>query len=84
METSDRFLTIRKAEFFLLGLRGTGKYTFIKRLIPMLCILICFFPMSSGARARPQRPREAIYDRGTERLKRDDILIEPALIFFTV
>ena len=42
MEFQRRFLPIPKQSFFLFGLRGTGKSTWLKHLFPEALFVFCY------------------------------------------
>lgn len=61
METINRFLKSEKQSFFLLGPRGTGKSTFIKRTYPQALYLDLLLPdVFRNYTARPERLKELI------------------------
>jgi predicted AAA+ superfamily ATPase len=62
MEIIDRFLKAEKQSFFLLGPRGTGKSTFIKKGYPDALYIDLLLPdVFRSYSARPERLREAVY-----------------------
>jgi len=62
MELIGRFFKAPKQSFFLLGPRGTGKSTFIKRAFPDALYLDLLLPdVFRNYTARPERLREAVH-----------------------
>lgn len=62
METIRRFLKPEKQSFFLLGPRGTGKSTFIKRNYPQALYIDLLLPdIFRNYTARPERLKELVY-----------------------
>lgn len=74
METIKRFLKPEKQSFFLLGPRGTGKSTFIKKTYPQALYLDLLLPeVLRNYTARPERLRELI---GAHKEKRTVVIDE--------
>ncbi len=74
METIRRFLKPEKQSFFLLGPRGTGKSTFIKKTWPQALYLDLLLPeVFRNYTARPERLRELV---GAHREKKTVVIDE--------
>jgi predicted AAA+ superfamily ATPase len=68
METIERFLKPEKASFFLLGPRGTGKSTFIKKAFPNALYIDLLLPdVFRNYAAHPERLRESVYAQEEKR-----------------
>jgi predicted AAA+ superfamily ATPase len=82
METIDRFLKSERQSFFLLGPRGTGKSTFIKKLFPDALYLDLLLPdVFRSYSARPERLREAVHaQKGKKSIIVDEIQKAPQLL----
>ncbi len=62
METLRRFLKAEKQSFFLLGPRGTGKSTFIKKEFPEALYVDLLLPdVFRNYSAYPERLREVVH-----------------------
>ena len=62
MEILSRFLKADKQSFFLLGPRGTGKSTFIRRIFPDALYVDLLLPdVFRNYAARPERLREVVH-----------------------
>ncbi len=74
METLNRFIKSEKQSFFLLGPRGTGKSTFIKKTYPQSLYLDLLLPdVFRNYTARPERLRELV---GAHKEKRTVVIDE--------
>jgi predicted AAA+ superfamily ATPase len=82
METINRFLTSEKQSFFLLGPRGTGKSTFIKKAFPDALYVDLLLPdVFRSYSARPERLRESVHaQKGKKSIIVDEIQKAPQLL----
>jgi predicted AAA+ superfamily ATPase len=82
METINRFLTSEKQSFLLLGPRGTGKSTFIKKAFPDALYVDLLLPdVFRSYSARPERLREAVHAlKGKRSIIVDEIQKAPQLL----
>lgn len=82
METIKRFLTSEKQSFFLLGPRGTGKSTFIKKAFRDALYVDLLLPdVFRSYSARPERLREAVHaQKGKKSIIVDEIQKAPQLL----
>lgn len=82
METINRFLKAEKQSFFLLGPRGTGKSTFIKKAFPDALYLDLLLPdVFRSYNARPERLREAVHaQKGKTTIIVDEVQKAPQLL----
>jgi predicted AAA+ superfamily ATPase len=82
MEIISRFLKTEKQSFFLLGPRGTGKSTFIKKAFPEALYLDLLLPdVFRNYTAYPERLREAVHARrGIRTVIIDEIQKAPQLL----
>lgn len=65
METIGRFLSTEKQSFFLLGPRGTGKSTFIRKAFPGAVYIDLLLPdVFRNYSAYPERLREMVHAQG--------------------
>ncbi|MGK5091734.1 ATP-binding protein [Deltaproteobacteria bacterium TL4] len=64
MESIERFLKAEKQSFFLLGPRGTGKSTFIRKAFPNALYIDLLLPdVFRNYAAHPERLREVVHAR---------------------
>jgi predicted AAA+ superfamily ATPase len=82
METIRRFLKTEKQSFFLLGPRGTGKSTFIKKESPeALCLDLLLPEVFRNYTAYPERLRELVHaHKETKTVVVDEVQKAPQLL----
>lgn len=82
METIRRFFKAEKQSFFLLGPRGTGKSTFIKKEFPGALYVDLLLPdVFRNYNAYPERLREAVHaQRGKKTILVDEVQKAPQLL----
>jgi len=82
METIERFLSAGKQSLFLLGPRGTGKSTFIKKKFPAALYLDLLLPdVFRNYVARPERLRETVHAQKSKKtVVIDEIQKAPQLL----
>lgn len=82
MELISRFLEADRQSFFLLGPRGTGKSTFIKKTFPDTLYIDLLLPdVFRNYTARPERLREAVHaQRNKKTVVVDEIQKSPQLL----
>jgi uncharacterized protein len=82
METLGRFLKAEKQSFFLLGPRGTGKSTFIKKEFPDALFVDLLLPdVFRSYAAHPERLREAVHaEKGKKVVVVDEVQKAPQLL----
>jgi predicted AAA+ superfamily ATPase len=82
MEIIGRFLKTDKQSFFLLGPRGTGKSTFIKKAFPNALYIDLLLPdVFRNYAAYPERLREAVHaQRGKKTVVVDEVQKVPELL----
>lgn len=82
METVGRFIKAGNRSFFLLGPRGTGKSTFIRKTFPDSLYIDLLLPdVFRNYAAYPERLREAVHARkGTKTVVIDEVQKAPQLL----
>lgn len=82
METIRRFFKAEKQSFFLLGPRGTGKSTFIKKEFPDALFVDLLLPdVFRTYTAYPERLRELVHaQRGKKTVVIDEVQKAPQLL----
>ena len=82
METLDRFFSLPKKSFFLLGPRGTGKSTWLRKALPDALVVDLLLPdVLRKYSARPERLIElATGDRPTRTIVLDEVQRAPELL----
>jgi predicted AAA+ superfamily ATPase len=82
METISRFLKLGKQSSFLLGPRGTGKSTLVKKQFPNALYIDLLLPdVFRNYAARPERLREVVHaERGKKTVIIDEIQKVPELL----
>lgn len=82
METIRRFLKAEKQSFFLLGPRGTGKSTFIRKVFPDALYVDLLLPdVSRNYTAYPERLREVVHaNKGKRTVIVDEVQKVPQLL----
>ncbi|MBI4699451.1 MAG: ATP-binding protein [Nitrospirae bacterium] len=82
MVTIRRFLKTEKQSFFLLGPRGTGKSTFIRKIFPNALYIDLLLPdVFRNYTAYPERLREAVHaNKGKKTVIIDEVQKVPQLL----